>query len=88
MKHFDNVHLINFGIIHNDIHKRKLEKPIEEYPAICNKDFDNYEPEFKKNMWSYAHRSECNDIFFTKDLDRRLFLQKYPNIELPSMKKG
>ena len=50
MKHFDNVHLINFGIIRNDIHKRKLEKPIEEYPAICNKDFDNYEPEFKKNM--------------------------------------
>ena len=44
--------------------KEKLEKPIEEYQPICNK--DNYEPEVKNNMLSSAHRSERNDIFLPK----------------------
>ena len=85
-QYFSNVKVVNFDIIYND-YKRKLEKPIEEYQAIFNKDLDNYEPEVKNNMLSSAHRSEYADIFFTKDLDRRHFLQKYPNIELSSMKK-
>ena len=85
-QYFSNVKVVNFDIIYND-YKRKLEKPIQEYQAIFNKDLDNYEPEVKNNMLSSAHRSEYTDIFFTKDLDRRHFLQKYPNIELSSMKK-
>ena len=65
--HFsDNVKLVNFDIIYNDIHKRKLEKPIEEYQTNCNEDFDNYEPEVKNNLLSSAHRSKRNDIFLPK----------------------
>ena len=62
-------------IIYNDIHKRKLEKAIEEDETICNKDVNNYKPEVQNSMLSSAHRSERNDIFFTEDLDRRHFLQ-------------
>ena len=29
-QYFSNVKLVNFDIIYNDIHKRKLEKAIEE----------------------------------------------------------
>ena len=86
-QYFSNVKLVNFDIIYNDIHKRKLEKAIEEDQTICNKDVNNYKPEVQNSMLSSAHRSERNDIFFTEDLDRKHFLQKYPNIELPSMKK-
>ena len=60
-QYFNNVKLVNFAIIYGDIPKRKLEKPIEEYQTICNK--DNYEPEVKNNMLSSAHRSERNNIF-------------------------
>ena len=86
-QYFINVKFVNFDIIYNDIHKRKLEKTIEEYQTICNKDVDNYKPEVQNSMLSSAHRSERNDIFFTEDIDRRHFLQNYPNIVLSSMKK-
>lgn len=60
---------------------------MEEYQAICNEDLDNFKDEVKNNMVTSAHRSECIDISFTKVLDHRQFLQKYPNTELSSMKK-
>ena len=57
---------VNFDIIYNDIHKRELEKAIEEYQTNCSENFDNNEPEVKNNMLSSAHRSKSNDFFLPK----------------------
>ena len=65
-QYFSNVKPVNFDIIYNDIHKRELEKAIEEYQTICSENFDNNEPKVKNNMLSSAHKSKSNDFFYQR----------------------
>ena len=65
-----------------------MQKSIKDYKTINKEDFDNYEHRVKGNMISSAHRSERDNIFFAKDLDRTHFLEKYPAVKLSAMKKG
>ena len=67
---------MNFDVIYNDISKSKLEKSIKDYKTVNKEDFDGYDHMIKDNMISLAHRSDRDDIFFAKDLDRTHFFEK------------
>ena len=87
-QYLSDVKFINFNIIYSDIRKSQLQKPLDEYQTIHKNDFDGYNQKLKDEMVSAAHRSECTDIFFEKDLGRKHFFDKYPTVELSAMKKG
>ena len=63
-QYFSNVKFVNFDIIHHDIRKTKLQKPLEEYQTVNKNDFDGYNQKLKNEMSSAAHRSVRKDVFF------------------------
>ena len=63
-QYFSNVKFVNFDIIHHDIRKTKLQKPLEEYQTVNKNDFDGYNQKLKNEMPSAAHRSVRKDVVF------------------------
>ena len=86
-QYFSNVKFVNFVIIYNDIRKTKLQKPLEEYQTINKNDFDGYDQKLKNEMLVQLIDPNVRIFFFEKDLDRNHFFEKYPYVELSSIKK-
>ena len=77
-QYFNDMKFVNFDVIYNDIRKTKLQKPLEQYQTINKNDFDGYDQKLKNEMLGTAHRSKRKDILVEKELDRKHFLEKYP----------
>ena len=86
-QYFSNVKFVNFVIIYNDIRKTKLQKPLEEYQTINKNDFDGYDQKLKNEMLVQLIDPNVRIFFFEKYLDRNHFFEKYPYVELSSIKK-
>ena len=86
-QYFSNVKFVNFVIIYNDICKTKLQKPLEEYQTINKNDFDGYDQKLKNEMLVQLIDPNVRMFFFEKDLDRNRFFEKYPYVELSSIKE-
>ena len=92
--HFQNIKIINFDIIRNQILGEPMRKPIETYQTVHDADLVKYTPDAKEKFVSSAMRNQddmrqliCFEINTVRNHFRVPFLSKKNPKEKDTLKK-
>ena len=86
-QYFANAETKHFDILYHDLHKKKMDQPLEHYQTITKDRFKDFDWQTTDYFTTFARRAERDDVFFEKGFDRELFIKKRPHIFLSAMKK-